>query len=244
MTSLTYLEPGLPIIFVLLAIGIRARSRRILGAATVFLFLWSWEPTAAFLSGTLEWRYPIRPFPPGDAEAIVVLSGGIYKHNDTRPEDQPKADTYGRASHAAWLYRNWKPLPIVASGGETGNRTKVVLADVMRRVLEEKGVPASMIWVEGRSRSTYENAVYSTELLRAKGITRIALVTEANHMLRAERSFRRQGLTVIPAPCAYRYVEFTGEFEQFIPNQRAIERNELALHEWLGYLWYRLRAKA
>jgi uncharacterized SAM-binding protein YcdF (DUF218 family) len=38
------------------------------------------------------------------------------------------------------------------------------------------GVPAGMIWTEDRSKSTYENALFSAEILRAKGITRIALV--------------------------------------------------------------------
>jgi uncharacterized SAM-binding protein YcdF (DUF218 family) len=241
---MTYLQPGIALVLVLLVIGIFKRSRRILSAAAILLLLWSWAPVAAALSATLECWYPVRPFPEGDAQAIVVLSGGVYKHRDDLPEDLAKSDTYIRVSYAGWLYRNWRPLPIVVSGGVTGKRVQVVLADVMRQVLVEKGVPPSMISVEGRSRSTYENALYSAGLLRAKGIQRIALVTEAHHMLRSERAFRRQGMTVIPAPCAFRYLDFTGDLEQFVPGVRAIDTNELAIHEWLGLLWYRVKGRA
>jgi uncharacterized SAM-binding protein YcdF (DUF218 family) len=238
---LTYLQPGISLFILALIVGIYRRSRRILTATTIVFTLWSWQPVSALLMASLERRYPARDFPEGDAEAIVALTGGVYKHHAGMPEDLPQSDQYIRAAYASWLYRNWKPLPIVASGGLANG---VVLGEVMRRVLEERGVPASMIWVEGRSRSTYENAVYSAELLRAKSIRRIVLVTEAYHMPRAELAFRRQGLTVVPAPCAFRHKEFTGELEQFVPSPQAMQRNELALHEWMGLIWYRLRGRA
>jgi uncharacterized SAM-binding protein YcdF (DUF218 family) len=66
--------------------------------------------------------------------------------------------------------------------------------------LEQEGVPPSKIWTEEQSRSTYENALYSAKLLHGSGIHRIALVMEADSMLRAELCFRKQGLEVTPAP--------------------------------------------
>jgi uncharacterized SAM-binding protein YcdF (DUF218 family) len=215
-----------------------------MGAGVALLFLWSWAPVAAVVAGSLEWWYPIRQSPVGDAEAIVVLSGGVLKHDASLPEDLPTSDTYVRVSYASWLYRNWRPLPIVASGGLASGRSKpAVLAEVMRRVLVEQGVPSSMIWLENRSHSTYENALYSAELLRGKGIHRIVLVTEAHHMLRSEKAFLRQGLAVVPAPCAYRYIRFTAGLKEFVPDPKAIETNEICLHEWLGLFWYRLSGK-
>jgi uncharacterized SAM-binding protein YcdF (DUF218 family) len=240
---MTYLQPVLSLLIVAFVAGILLRSRRVIGVAVALLFLWSWAPVAAVMSGALERWYPIRQTPVGDAEAIVVLSGGVFKHDASLPEDLPKSDTYVRVSYASWLYRNWRQLPIVVSGGPTSGRKPVLLAEVMQRVLTEQGVPPSMIWIEDRSRSTYENALLSAELLRAKGIHRIVLVTEAHHMLRSEKAFRHQGLTVVPAPCAYRYIRFTGEPEQFVPDPAAIETNELILHESLGLLWYRLSGK-
>ena len=241
---MTYLQPLLPLLIIAIVIGIRLRKRAIVAAAATALFLCGWEPVAALLSGSLEWWYPIRHFPSGDADAIVVLGGGVIKHDASEPQDLPTSDTYVRVSYASWLYHNWRPLPIVVSGGPTSGRSKpVVLAAVMRQLLIEQGVPAPMIWLEDRSRSTYENAMYSAQLLRSRGLHRVALVTEAHHMLRSEKSFLRQGMVVVPAPCAYRWIQFTAEPEQFLPNPKALEINELVLHEWVGLLWYRASGK-
>lgn len=109
----------------------------------------------------------------------------------------------------------------------------------MRQLLQEAGVPEAMIWTEQRSRSTYENAVYGAEILRQHGIGKIALVTEARSMLRAELCFRKQRITVVPAPCEFR--EFESPLDEFTPSWKAISSNEETLHETAGLAWYWLR---
>ena len=136
-----------------------------------------------------------------------------------------------RCRYAAWLYREGWRIPVVVSGGRQGDR---VLAAIMREVLVAEGVPWETIWLEGVSNSTRENAAYTAKLLLPRGIRRIVLVTEAYHMRRAERDFRKERFEVEPAPCAYRSAEFTGNWQQWIPNSRAIEINEDTLHEWLA----------
>jgi uncharacterized SAM-binding protein YcdF (DUF218 family) len=106
-------------------------------------------------------------------------------------------------------------------------------------MLEEEGIPPAKIWTEERSRSTYENALYSALVLREHGIHQIALVVEADSMLRAEKCFRKQGLGVTPAPCLFRDMQFTGE--DLLPGWTAIYRAEILLHEGVGILWYRMR---
>jgi uncharacterized SAM-binding protein YcdF (DUF218 family) len=84
--------------------------------------------------------------------------------------------------------------------------------------------PPSFLWTEERSHSTHENAVYGAEILRQRGITAIALVVEAKSMMRAAASFRKQGITVLPAPC--NSSEFRPWRDGVFPNGEAIERNE------------------
>ena len=55
-------------------------------------------------------------------------------------------------------------------------------------------------WIESRSRDTFQNAQYSAPLLRAQGVTRILLVTDALHEHRAAAEFAAAGLAVRPAP--------------------------------------------
>jgi uncharacterized SAM-binding protein YcdF (DUF218 family) len=100
-------------------------------------------------------------------------------------------------------------------------------------------VPASAIWTESQSRTTHENAVYAARVLRSKGVRTIVLVTDAYHMLRSEKCFRKEGLVVIPAACGYRTA---GRFkpEELMPGWEPISWNEDFLHEVLGLAWYRL----
>ncbi len=72
-----------------------------------------------------------------------------------------------------------------------------------------------MIWIENGSRSTHENAMYGAEILRQHGISRIALVIDARSMARAEASFRKQGMTVVPAP--FRFYNLDLSLEDILP---------------------------
>ena len=240
-----YLPGGLCGLIFLLVMGELLRKRFRFGrhlsmAALIGLFLWSWPPSTALFARTLEGWYSFGHYPAGEAEAIVVLSASVYPSDMSEPETLPGYGTFLRCRYAAWLYRNWKPLPIVASGGMEHD---IVMADVMRQNLESEGIPGDMIWTEGASRSTYENALFTARLLRAKNIHRIVLVTEAYHMPRSAQCFRKQGLEVIAAGCAARYLQFEGRWTQFFPSPQMIRYNEDSLHEWTGLAWYRLSGR-
>jgi uncharacterized SAM-binding protein YcdF (DUF218 family) len=245
---MTYIQWGLSGLIFLLAcrevLGRRSRSGRLVGVVAVAgLFLWSWPPSTALFAYTLERWYPSTPFPVGDADAIVVLSAGAYPPDASQPGALPGYGTYLRCRHAAWLFRNWKPLPVVVSGGAGSGLSQTTLADVMRQTLIEAGVPDTMIWTEGQSESTYENALFTARLLRSKQIRRVALVTEGYHMPRSVQCFRKQGIDVVPAGCDFRYLQFNGHWGQFFPSANMIGFNEESLHEWVGLCWYRLTGK-
>jgi uncharacterized SAM-binding protein YcdF (DUF218 family) len=178
-------------------------------------------------SGTLEWWYPPRVVPDGDAEVIVVLSG---------------SDTQARYQHAGWLHTHWRALPVLASVGRGHSVTEVTCSALARRVLQESGVPSSMILIQERSANTYEDALYGAEILRRHSVRRIALVTEAFHMLRAEKCFRRQGLKVVPAPCRYRTARMTFGWAELVPRREYLLENKEALHEWIGLAWYLIKS--
>lgn len=241
---MTYLQPVFPLLLLLVAAGLLAggrRGRRLAVLACVALFLWSWPPVSRLFSGTLERRYPLSTLPPADADAIVVLSSAVRRADPSQALPALSESNYLRCRHAAWLYRNWRAVPIVASGGSGG--ANLIIARVMREELEAEGVPSHMILTEERSRSTYENAVFSAEILRARGIRRIALVTETYHMPRSEKCFRKQDLEVVPAPCCSRSLQFSWDLQHLIPGARPMLNNSDSLHEWIGLIWYRLSGK-
>ena len=119
------------------------------------------------------------------------------------PYPLPDKSTYQRREFAAWLHKQWQPVPVLACGGRTGEGEQP-LPVAMRDLLERAGVPENMISIETDSRSTHENAVYGAAILRKHGVSTIALVVEARDMLRASASFRKQGIAMVLVPCAYR----------------------------------------
>ena len=239
---MTYIQPLILLFSAVVLVGL-ARLRRCKGAllptlGAVALLLLAWPPAAWVLSRPLEARYPLRPPQPEGAQAIVVLSSSVDPPRIERPYPLPSEDTYHRCEFAAWLFQQTKTLPVLASGGN-GSRNQPAYSETMRQLLQRAGVPESMIWTEEQSRSTHENAVESAKILRQHGIGKIALIIDAQSMPRAEASFRKQGIEVIPAPNSF--VEFAHRPNDLVPGWKAIRENETTLHEVFGLLWYWLR---
>jgi uncharacterized SAM-binding protein YcdF (DUF218 family) len=241
---MTYLQP---LVFLLLLGFLTARcflqkskGRGWLTAATLALFLISWPPADWLFSRPLETISPRNRFPQGSAEAIVVLSGGVLPREYYRPYRLPDFETFRRCTHAAWLFHSWHRLPVLASGGLAGKQ-HTAYAATMRELLLQTDIPDEMIWTEDRSRNTYENAVFSAQILRQHGVSRIALVVDARSMPRAAACFRKQGITVVPAASEFR--EIGRSWEDWFPSWKSIGENEITLHESIGLLWYWLRGR-
>ncbi len=247
---MSYLLQVFPLTLLAGALGLwifRKRSARFrigfFGLILALLTLICWPPVAWIGARSLEAPYLGTVEPRQPAQAIVVLSGHVVGPSKLRPRAELGRDTYRRVRHASWLYLDWLSVPVVASGG-SADQGRAIRAEVMRDRLIAEGVPAERILVETRSRSTWENAVYTRELLEAEGIDRIALVTDAVHMRRAQGAFEKQGFEVVPAPCCFRGGQFPWIADTAVPGYRALYTNELVFHEWLGLIWYKLRGRA
>jgi uncharacterized SAM-binding protein YcdF (DUF218 family) len=67
----------------------------------------------------------------------------------------------------------------------------------MRDFLIARGIPANVITVETRSASTYQNAVFSRDLLNSIPGKKV-LLTSDFHMYRAIRVFHKAGIDITP----------------------------------------------
>lgn len=173
-----------------------------------------------------------------DAQAIVVLGGGRHKAAiEYEQLDSPTLTTLGRLRYAAYLHRQ-TGLPILVTGGAPDGGAESE-ASVMARVLRQDfQVPVK--WLEEASINSAQNAALSARLLREAGISRILLVTDALHMVRAQRVFAQQGLQVTAAP-TYFHSHIALAPKDYIPGSNGFRLMHYAMHEWVGLLWYRLR---
>lgn len=241
LTQLAYpLGVGLLLLlagFVLLRRGRTRAAQRWLAAGIALLWFASTPVVGHQVIRRLEMRHP--PVPPGEspsAGAIVLLGGAVA------PPYPPLYwmdlnDSADRVVHAARLWRAGK-APIVISSGGGGPYTggPQTPGDAMADLLVELGVAREAIVVEGRSRTTWENALYSKELLDARGIRDVLVVTSAAHMTRAMAVFERLGLRAIPAATDYSSggaIDYTSPLV-WIPDAGALRATGSGVKELLG----------
>ena len=235
-----------PLLMVLMALlgFVLARNYKWLGrclVVTAFLTLVVLSTSAGsrWLIKPLEAKsLPLISVQESQAQAIVILGGGrLYSAPDDGGRDVPNPQTLLRLRRAAQIQRLTN-LPILVSGGSP-EIAGLSEAELMARSLQEDfRVPVK--WIEGSIDNTAQNAQRSAELLKAAGVNRILLVTDAMHMPRAKNIFLSTGLNVIPAPTGF-HAQNTLLPHDFIPTAGALKDSHYAMHEWLGLLWYRIR---
>lgn len=228
-----------PVSLVLLvALGLVLGRRRprlgrwVAGLALLVLSALSWPPVAGGLMSSLERYPPLSAQALAQAQAIVVLGGGIYPDApEYDGQDSVASPTLQRLLYAATLQRR-SHLPVLVTGGAPeGGRPE---GEVMQQVLEQQfGVPVR--WVESASLDTVGNAALSAPLLRAAGIQRVALVSQVWHLPRAVALFEEQGFTVLPAPTGFR-TRLPRAATWYLPSAEALLASQTALREWLGRL--------
>src|SRR5437867_2430047 len=106
-----------------------------------------------------------------EASAIVVLAAGARSFQvDGRVVTVPSEQTALNALEAVRLFQLIHPAGIVASGGTANRRIEgVPESETVRDVLIRNGVPADRIVLESESRTTREQVVLVTPLLKARG---------------------------------------------------------------------------
>ena len=111
----------------------------------------------------------------------------------------------------------------------------------MKRVLEEEfNVPVR--WLEEKSDNTYENALFSSQILEKEALKRVFMVTHSRDIIRALWAFEEVGiLEIIPAPTLFARVSGKVTLSDWTPRASALSRNGTALHELAGMVWYRWR---
>jgi len=193
--------------------------------------------TGHALLSSLERYPPVSRQQLSSVQAIVVLGGGSYPQAPEYGGDTVGRATLERVRYGAKLARESR-LPLLVTGGApSGGRPE---AELMAEALaNEFNTPVR--WIEAGSRDTAENARLSAPMLKAAGITRVALVTHGWHLPRAIPLFEREGLTVTPAPTAFS-VKSPSTIDQFIPG--GLGQSREALHEYLGLLFNHLTSKS
>ena len=238
------LPPGGPLLVVLAGL-LLLRWRPRLGAVLAWLgalalLALSLPLVAHALVRTIDSGEPLDAAQARDAQAIVILGGGVRRHAPEYGGDTLGRLTLERVRYGARLARQ-TGLPVLVTGGSVfGGTAEAVL---MKAALEEEfGV--SVAWTEPLSRSTHMNARASAALLLPQGIRRVLLVGHGFDMRRAVAEFAAAGLLATPAPTVIAAARQAGlDPAEWLPSMAALQTSYYALYEILGEAVRRLRGR-
>jgi uncharacterized SAM-binding protein YcdF (DUF218 family) len=193
---------------------VASRILRWLGIAGILLLvLCAYTPLPTLLSHRSR-----RPPALAPADAIVVLGGAV------NAEGVLNESSLRSTLHGILLYRRGFASRLVFSG--TVTQSGIREAEIRAELARELGVDPTAILTESRARTTREEAAYMAGLLQPMSIQTILLVTDPEHMVRAQPLFEHVGFTVQPAPAAW--------YKSNLQLTREVVR------EFLARLYYRL----
>lgn len=210
----------------------------------LILALGAWTSTGALLLHPLEDHFA-RPDPaPTDVAGIIVLGGGFEGGVNLVRGGYELNASGDRFVEAAVLARRYPQARVVVTGGN-GSMTLEGEGDgeTAPRLLTALGVEPTRLVLETRSRNTYENAVFTRELVQPRQDETWLLVTSAFHIPRSVGLFRKAGFDVVPWPADYRTAgnEPIGLARDNVAD--SMQNLSLGVREWIGLLAYRLTGR-
>ncbi len=213
--------------FVLLLVSKKKKLGKILMIAGLLLYyLFSITAVSNYLLLPLESKYlPLGLEDIQRADKIVLLLGG-------RETDVLRGSEVLRIS-----YLGNQEVKIIISGTDPLLPTSEEALGV-KRFFVSRGLSEKNIIIEGQSRNTWENIRNVKEIVEEKPFF---LVTSAYHMERAKKEFEKVGANPISAPTDFKIKTEKYNALDFLPDAQNLRKSDLAIHEYLGILWYRLR---
>ena len=193
----------------------------------------------------LEERFPP---PPADIPApagIIVLGGAVDTEKSEARGQVSLTPDGGPDDHSV---SNWRGAILPRGSSSLADRRSLrgegpPEAISARKLWLSLGVPDERMIFEAKSRNTWENAVFTRDLVKPKPGETWLLVTSAWHMPRSVGIFRHVGFDVIPYPVAYRTF---GDERDFLLPTSVIDKVimlDFSVREWIGLLAYRLAGK-
>jgi uncharacterized SAM-binding protein YcdF (DUF218 family) len=220
----------------LLAVFWRRRpgvSWALLAASGIVVTVFSSGMVAAALISPLEYAYPTLQDPRAHPEArhIVVLTGWAA--------DDPAMPLTGRFSPST-AYRVLMVLELLSDRPDcdvivSGDRKT---ARIMGEALEKLGVSREKLRLEDGGSSTADSARLLPALVANDAFF---LVTSAGHLPRSMDEMKRVGLNAVPVPTDHQLPRDWRRAD-WKPTATSLYASDLAVHEYLGRAWRRLKS--
>jgi uncharacterized SAM-binding protein YcdF (DUF218 family) len=185
----------------------------------------------------LETRFPAPAKLPEKLEGIIVLGGAV---DEVLSAGQGYLSINGEAERLLApisLLRLYPHARLILTGGSASlSPGPFKESDKVRPLWRDTLVDHGQVLYEEAARNTYENAIFTRDLVKPKPGEKWLLVTSAAHMPRSMGLFRKAGFEVIAYPVAFKSTGESGQW--YVPRTAgaALGNIESAVHEYVG-LW-------
>ena len=208
----------------------------------LFLFF-GYMPLSNFLLNKLEDFIKPSKYPVQQLKGVVVLGGSFNSGLQSKERNEVLLNSSAeRLTKVLEIYNKNQKLLILFSGfsGELKPQGWSE-SDMAKKFFLEQGVRSENLIFENKSRNTFENIIYSKDIIKTtKGTW--GLVTSASHIPRSYFAFKKQGLVLEPISVDYR----TGTSSIFWLNfdiKKGLENWNIILHEVVGISYYKITGK-
>lgn len=208
----------------------------------LFLFF-GYTPLSNFLLNKIEDFIKPSKYPVQQLKGVVVLGGSFNSGLQSKERNEVLLNSSAeRLTKVLEIYNKNPKVLILFTGFSNELKPKGWSeSDMAKKFFLEQGVRLENLIFENKSRNTFENIIYSKDIIRTNKGT-WGLVTSASHMPRSYFGFKRQGLILEPISVDYR----TGTSSIFWINfdiKKGLENWNIILHEVVGIFYYKITDK-
>lgn len=224
------------------------RKKKGVSAPYAFLFLmalalyvFSLPLTAKLLLDPLEKPYPFEAgVKRGNSPIVLVLAGGIWSADEEDEVFMMSPETTQRFVAGVSAARKLG-APLLFSGGFPEKAGEKKIEDMVKRAALSAGFNGELL-VEGKSRTTWENFLLSSEIIRKRGHDEAVVVTSGFHLRRSMRLAKKFLAPLEATPLSSGRLEGAGRVEasDFLPSPGGLRNTSLAVRELAGFLAYEL----
>ena len=208
----------------------------------LFLFF-GYTPLSNFLLNKLEDFIKPSKYPVQQLKGIVVLGGSFNSGLQSKERNEVSLNSSAERLTKVLEIYNKNPKVLILFTGFS-NELKPQgwgESDMAKKFFLEQGVRLENLIFENKSRNTFENIIYSKDIIKTNKGT-WGLVTSASHMPRSYFGFKKQGLILEPISVDYR----TGTSSIFWINfdiKKGLENWNIIFHEVVGISYYKITGK-
>ena len=211
----------------------------------LFWFVLLYKPIPEFLIKNLEDPFVYQEKVFLELDGVIVLGGGTGSGKVAQDRNDYSLGGGSERLFKGLEFIRKKPVGTIIFTGFSGNLFQEGLseAEIIEKLIKALNVDSTNILFERRSRNTFENAIYTKEIISDLKTKKWGIVTSASHMKRALATFNKQifEISFDPIPVDFQ----TKNSIYWGPGniQSSLNFWRIYMHETIGYWVYMLTGK-